>query len=253
MNLDEYERMFRFEDTYWWFVARRHLIATLLGDFSGSNRNLSLLDIGCGTGAMLDELEPFGTVIGADFCEEALGFCKRRGANLGNSYRLCRADARHLPFPPDTFDAVTAMDIIEHIREDDQAITEIARVLKPGGRLFATVPAFMSLWSGHDEALHHFRRYTVPHFRKLATDNGLIIDRISYTVTALFPLIWFFRAISRKIEAAQRAPNPHANLMPFSKPVNSALLAISKVETQMIRHSNLPFGVTVVAVAHKGA
>lgn len=253
MNLDEYERMYRFEDSYWWFVARRHLIATLLGDYSGDNRSMSLLNIGCGTGAMLDELEHFGTVIGADFAEEALGFCKTRGHNLGNKYRLCRADARHLPFAGSSFDTVTAMDIIEHIDKDNLAMTEIARVLKPGGRLFATVPAFMSLWSGHDEALHHYRRYTVPHFRKLTTENGLTIDRISYTVTTLFPFVWIFRLVSRQIEAARKNHSPHANLMPFSKPVNSALLAISKAETEIIRHNNLPFGVTVVAVARKAS
>ena len=82
MNLEEYERMYRFEDNYWWFVARRHLIATLLADLKLPGE-LEILDIGCGTGAMLDELERFGNVVGADFSEEALAFCHKRGARSG--------------------------------------------------------------------------------------------------------------------------------------------------------------------------
>ena len=231
MKHEEYERMYRFEDRYWWFVARRHLITSLLGSHYERTGRLRILDIGCGTGAMLDDLKPFGEVIGADFSPEALQFCVTRGASAG----LARADVRRLPFADESFDVVTAMDIIEHIDDDKAASSEIFRVLKPGGRLLVTVPAFPSLWSEHDEALHHFRRYTAPRLKDLFQRVGLRVDKLSYTVTTLFPLIWVYRQITNLRPKAQVGSEKKANLVNFSWPVNQALLSLSQWETRLVQ------------------
>jgi ubiquinone/menaquinone biosynthesis C-methylase UbiE len=249
MNHEEYERMYRFEDTYWWFVARRHLITSLLEGAYGRDAGLNILDIGCGTGAMLDELAPFGDVTGADFAPEALAFCRQRG----DHYPLTRADVRRLPFADDSFDVVTAMDIIEHIDDDKAASSEILRVLKPGGRLFVTVPAFPSLWSEHDEALHHYRRYTAPHLKDLFQRVGFSVPKLSYTVTSLFPPIWAYRQLSNRLPKRRVNGEKKANLVNFSEPINNALLALSEWESRLVQRANLPFGVTVVCVAQKKA
>ena len=253
MKHEEYERMYRFEDRYWWFVARRHLITSLLQTHYPQDGRLQILDIGCGTGAMLDELVPFGHVVGADYAPEALQFCVTRGVGAD----LARADVRRLPFADASFDVVTAMDIVEHIDDDKAAACEIFRVLRPGGRLLVTVPAFPSLWSEHDEALHHYRRYTVPRLKDLFQRVGLAVDKVSYTVTTLFPAIWAFRQIGnllRPLAARGRADGEKkANLINFSAPVNAALLALSQWETHLVHRQNLPFGVTVVCVARKPA
>ncbi len=247
MKHEEYERMYRFEDRYWWFVARRHLITSLLGTHYPQDGRLQILDIGCGTGAMLDELAPFGHVVGADFSPEALQFCVTRGVGAD----LARADVRRLPFADASFDIVTAMDIVEHIDDDKAAACEIFRVLRPGGRLLVTVPAFESLWSEHDEALHHHRRYTVPHLKDLFQRVGLTVDKVSYTVTSLFPAIWLFRQISNLLPKQRENGEKKANLINFSAPVNAALLSLSQWETRLVHRRNLPFGVTVVCVARK--
>ena len=246
MNHEEYERMYRFEDRYWWFIARRHLITSLLESHYPRGGQLQILDIGCGTGAMLDELKPFGTVVGADFSPEALQFCVTRGAPA----ELARADVRRLPFADGAFDVVTAMDIIEHIDDDKAAASEIFRVLKPGGRLLVTVPAFSSLWSEHDEALHHFRRYTTPRLQDLFQRVGLHVQKISYTVTALFLPIWAYRQLSNMLPK-QRGSEKKANLIHFTGPVNQALLSLSQWETRLVQTVRLPFGVSVVCVAEK--
>lgn len=247
MKHEEYERMYRFEDRYWWFVARRHLITSLLEQQYARDGQTQILDIGCGTGAMLDELKPFGPVVGADFSPEALQFCVTRGAPAA----LARADVRRLPFADGAFDVVTAMDIIEHIDDDKAASSEIFRVLKPGGRLFVTVPAFPSLWSEHDEALHHHRRYTAPRLQDLFQRVGLRVGKISYTVTSLFPPIWAYRQISNLLPKKRKGGEKKANLVNFSGPVNSALLSLSQWETRLVQSANLPFGVSVVCVAQK--
>ncbi len=249
MKHEEYERMYRFEDRYWWFVARRHLITSLLQTYYPRDGRLHILDIGCGTGAMLDELAPFGPVVGADFSPEALQFCVTRGVGAN----LARADVRRLPFADASFDVVTAMDIVEHIDDDKAASCEIFRVLRPGGRLLVTVPAFSSLWSEHDEALHHHRRYTVPRLKDLFQRVGLTVDKVSYTVTTLFPAIWMFRQVSNLLPKQRADGEKNANLIHFSAPVNAALLALSQWETRLVHRRNLPFGVTVVCIARKPA
>jgi ubiquinone/menaquinone biosynthesis C-methylase UbiE len=252
MKHEEYERMYRFEDSYWWFVARRNLIAALLADLRPHASPLKILDIGCGTGAMLDVLAPYGKVVGADFSPEALSFCRSRGERNGNEYNLVRADVRRLPFAENQFDVVTAMDIIEHIDRDKDALLEICRVLAPGGRLFATVPAFASLWSEHDEALHHYRRYRALEFKDVVQRAGLTVEKTSYTLTALFPLVWLFRQAANAARRIRNGHQPQAHLVRFPQPINSALLSLVKAETQIVRRMNLPFGVTVVLVARKG-
>ena len=253
MKHEEYERMYRFEDTYWWFVARRHLIASQLDVFYPRAGNLRLLDIGCGTGAMLDMLAPFGQVVGADFAPQALAFCRARGEEQGRRYPLTRADVRRLPFAADSFDAVTAMDVIEHIDDDKAASAEILRVLKPGGRLFVTVPAYQFLWSEHDEALHHYRRYTAPHLKDVFQRVGFGVPKVSYTVTSLLPPIAAYRLIARGLPRPRENGEKKADLVSVSPRVNAALQALCDWETRLTRRINLPFGVTVVCVAEKPA
>ena len=251
MNHEEYGRMYRFEDTYWWFVARRRLIVSLLDSTYPRDGRLRLLDIGCGTGAMLDMLAPFGDVTGADFAPEALQFCRARGEAQGRAYPLTRADVRRLPFATDSFDAVTAMDVIEHIDDDKAAASEIFRVLKPGGRLFVTVPAYQFLWSEHDEALHHYRRYTAPHLKDVFQRVGFSVPKVSYTVSSLLPPIAAYRLVSHALTGRRRGGEKKADLVQVSPRVNAALESLCAWETRLVGRTNLPFGVTVVSVAEK--
>jgi len=247
MNLEEYERMYRFEDTYWWFVARRDLVLQLIKQAYPGCSDLRILDIGCGTGAMLDNMSGYGDVVGADFSEEALKFCRERNRDTP----LVRSDACRLPFATNTFDVITAMDIVEHIGDDKAAMQEICRVLKPGGRVFITVPAYRSLWSEHDEALHHFRRYTAPQVKDLAHRTGLTVERLTYTVTSLFPAIWLYRQISNRIPKKRAPGEKRADIVQVPAPVNSALLKLLRLENVAARSVKFPFGLTVVCVARK--
>src|SRR5438067_2082644 len=130
MNTEEYERMYRLEDSYWWFVGRHHLVLTFLQKVYGSRTDIAILDIGCGTGAMSQKMEQWGTVVSADFSPLALGYSRRR-----NLTHLCAADAMRLPFRDGSFDVVVALDILEHLPDDAAALREFQRVLKPGGHV----------------------------------------------------------------------------------------------------------------------
>ncbi len=247
MNTAEYERMYRLEDSYWWFVGRHRLIEALLRDrysmAPDQTASRVILDIGCGTGAMSSRLTKWGKVVSADFSPLALQFSRRRGLS-----HLVGADAMKLPFASNSFDALVAMDMLEHLPDDKAALAEFARVLKPGGRVFATVPAYPHLWSEHDVALMHFRRYIRTEMQERFLESGLKIEKLTHTMMTLYPLV----SVQRKFSARKPASeHPQAAMPMVPTPVNSLLTGLLSVENTLARKSGLPFGSTLLCVASK--
>jgi len=245
MEPEEYLKMRRLEDTYWWFVGRRRLVRTLLED--RIPRGGLFLDIGCGTGAMSSDLRAKGEVVSLDFERAALDFVRSRGLP-----HPVQASAEILPFRLDSFDAVTALDVIEHVDDDRAAAREIGRVLKPGGTAVVTVPAFRFLWSEHDIALHHRRRYTAVELRRLLASAGLMVERVSYAMTVLFPVVAVVRLFQRALGSDRKPIEKATTTLPdLPGSMNGLLTGLLAVEARVVRHLDLPFGVSLVAVARK--
>lgn len=245
MEPEEYPKMRRLEDTYWWFVGRRELVRTLLDE--RIPRESRFLDIGCGTGAMSQDLAERGTVTSLDFEHAALDYARTRGLT-----QLVQASAESLPFPDDAFDAVTALDVIEHLDDDHAAAREIRRVLKPGGVAVASVPAFRFLWSEHDVALHHRRRYRIGELRALFRGAGLEVERASYVMTALFPAVAAVRLAQKAMGSDRKTLEAARTTLPdVPGPLNGVLTGLLRAEAQVVRRASLPFGVSLVCVARK--
>jgi len=204
-----------------------------------------VLDIGCGGGATLVMLSQAGRAIGLDRAEEALRLSRSRGR-----FPLVCGTAERLPFADDSFDAVTALDVLEHIPDERAAVAEIARVCARGGLVIITVPAYQSLWSEHDEALDHIRRYRAGAVRKLLRDADLGTLRLSYCITALLPPIFAFRRAQRLLGRAD-GTRPKTALRPLREWPNRLLIGLLALETSWLLRLPLPFGVSVVAVARK--
>ncbi|EKE06755.1 MAG: methyltransferase type 11 [uncultured bacterium] len=161
----EYKKMFEIENNHWWFIAKRKLIKILFKRFLQNieSKDLKSLDVGCGTGAVLKFLQDASyKAKGIDFSDTALRYCKSRGLDV--QYGI----ATKIPMPDNSFDIITALDVVEHIEDDKNVIKELYRVLKPGGICIITVPAHMWLWSYHDVSLHHKRRYSKNSLKQLA-------------------------------------------------------------------------------------
>ncbi len=184
MEQQLYENTYRSEQSHWWFVGRRTLILDQVRRWYPDRTDLAILDVGCGTGLNMKYLARYGQVTGADLSSTALNFCRARG-----HHRLIKAPVEHLPIPDNTFDMVSALDIIEHLDDDVTALREIHRVLKPGGRVFILVPAYMFLWSLQDEISSHRRRYVASQLQRAIVSAGLRVERLTYANTLLFPVI----------------------------------------------------------------
>ncbi len=228
------------EDHYWWFISRRELALTLLDKHLRSSKS-AMLDVGCGTGAVLTELEKRGKAVGVDLSHDALTFSKERGLN-----HLVYANAEQLPFGNAQFDAVISLDTIEHVPDHESAAAEIYRVLKPGGVFVMNVPAFNWLWGPHDVALMHQRRYTTQKVRELLEMQGFQIEKLSYSVFFLFPAV-MLRRLTEKFQKG----DAKVKLPQFSAGTNQLLTKLMRAESRLFQSLNLPWGSSVVCVAQK--
>jgi SAM-dependent methyltransferase len=236
--------MFDLEDTYWWFVARRELVRDLLLRHRRDRGNMRILDVGCGTGATLKMIGDLGAAIGIDASPEALHFCRRRGIES-----LARGTAQALPTGPESVDVVLALDLLEHLQDDRAAAREFARVLRPGGVLIATVPALPELWSEHDEALAHVRRYRAARLRSILSDADFRIERLSYAITGLLAPIALLRLVQRVLPRKRGAPQTAFIVPP--RPINKLLILLLRLERMWLSRFNLPVGVSLVVVARR--
>lgn len=237
----EYERMFRNEDSYWWYVSRRELVVDLV-------RKLPLgpsprfLDIGCGTGATAAALRQFGMVTGVDMSTTALKCCQTRSVS-----NVLQAKAEWLPIEDGSIDVIVATDVLEHLDDDVAAVREFRRVLKPGGHAVLTVPAYQFLWSEHDVALMHKRRYVSDMLRKAVEAGGLRVEKMTYALGFLLPLA-LVRLLKKKPPSDKP---PEAMITPVPAWLNASLVRFQRFETALLRRMNLPWGLSVVAVVRK--
>ncbi len=245
MQEAEYEKMYRFEDTYWWFQGRKSIIFSILDKYMSpdSMKGEKAVDLGCGTGLILSELNSYTLTTGVDFSLLALSFCKKRGIK-----DLVCADVSTLPFKDNSFDLIFALDLLEHIPDDYALMREIHRICRPGGKVMTTVPAYQYLWSEHDEALHHSRRYSKRQFRELITSTGFTPLKLSFCISFMFLPILLFRILQKTLKPNKK-PKTHLIVLPNA--INQLLIKLLEVEAWIVRRVNIPFGVSLLSLAEK--
>jgi SAM-dependent methyltransferase len=243
LDREIYDRMHMLEDRHWWFAARRAILADQIARL-GLPGGATVLEVGCGTGGNLKMLSRFGAVTGLEPDDEARAFAAEKGGApvaAGGLPDGVELDGRR-------FDMVAALDVIEHIEADAEAVGAMAGLLKPGGFLVTTVPAYRWMWSRHDELHHHKRRYRLADYRRLFEGAGLTVRKASYFNTALFTPI----AAIRLLKSALRIEDADEDGMPGAW-LNGLLRRLFGAERFWLRGGGFPFGVSILLIAERPA
>lgn len=229
------------EEAHWWFRGRRDAITTLLERF-GVGRDATIVEIGCSSGRLLSELreQGFQDVTGVEVSLPAA----RRAAADSLSVVLC--DGVQLAFGERCFSTLIASDCLEHIQDDQKALREWFRVVRPGALAIIFVPAFAFLWGHHDVVNHHYRRYTAGALRRKLQEAGWCIEASGYWNSLLLPATSVLRRAQRLLGTR---PSPQRLLAIPPSPVNRALEALLRWENQWL--GAIPFGVSAFAVARR--
>ena len=241
--LHTYPILFEVEESHWWYIGRRRIIASFVKAICDQvkDRRARILDVGCGTGANLVRLSDFGDAEGVDISPDALKFCRERGLN---NVKLGAAET--LPYEDGEFDLVTAFDVVEHMDDDVAGLREMRRVLRPGGRVLLFVPTFMFLWGVQDEVSNHRRRYTMSEFRQVVTAAGFEVERTTYANITFFLPVLLVRKFMRLTGIRTDTENS-INISAF----NRLFGAIFGAERHWLRYLNIPFGVSGLCVARR--
>jgi 2-polyprenyl-3-methyl-5-hydroxy-6-metoxy-1,4-benzoquinol methylase len=239
MDESLYHLHYKQEESHWWFAARSEIVRRIIDQYGNVKPGDTILDIGCGTGAILRELSGKYNVVGIDMSPLAVEYSKKRG--LKNVFQMPVQE-----FPKEKFNVKAAilLDVIEHIDDDVDVLRTARDIVAPDGRVIITVPAHMWMWSSHDVINHHKRRYSKESLLKALDAAGLEPVKLSYYNTLLFPLAAAKKFMDRKrdTEGAHEAVDQPGGF------VNSVFKTIFASEKLLVPHVNLPFGVSLLAV-----
>ena len=243
MDIGIYATEAAIERDHWWFHGRRLLLSRIIRELS-LGPGSAVLDVGTGTGSNLRMLRELGFehVLGLDRSPEAVRFCTEKGLGA-----VGLGDVRALPLRDRQFDLVLATDIIEHVDDDLAALRELARVLKPGGRLLLTVPAFELLWGLQDEVGHHNRRYRLRDLLERVKAAELLPQRQFYFNYLLFLPILIVRRLMRVL------PLPVASEGEINAAwLNRLMTLLFRFDIRSAPRLRPPFGVSALVVAARG-
>lgn len=246
MEKQEYYLMHKLQNKHWWFLGKKKIFLYFWNRYVGqtTNKNIRILDIGCGDGSYINSInqQGFKNTTGIDFAPEAINFCLQD--HLKN---IKMVDIENgLGFIKDqSYEVVLMLDSLEHIENDQLTLSEVNRVLKPGGLCFINVPAYPFLWSYHDKYLHHKRRYLKSQLTQKACRQGLGIKKITYTNIFILPIVVVIRII-------KRLTNSHASDTIKTNPfLNSFLKSLYGAEIALLKLSSLPAGLSLFAILQK--
>ncbi|GAB5560750.1 MAG: class I SAM-dependent methyltransferase [Synoicihabitans sp.] len=190
MNPEEYDKLLRIEKAHWFYAGKRQLARWAIETFGGKQgKSVELLDCGAGTGCFADEVRDDYRVRVLDDHAESLELLRKKFA----AEDIIEGSATSIPVGDGSLDVVTLMDVLEHVEDDQGALGEIHRVLRPEGVLVLTVPALRQLWSKWDECLHHFRRYQREDLIQLFDPEKWEICHLKYVNIFVYPFVWWVR------------------------------------------------------------
>ncbi|MGH2858620.1 MAG: class I SAM-dependent methyltransferase [Solirubrobacteraceae bacterium] len=242
------QAMLAVDDDHWWYRGRRRIIRAELDRLPLAPGG-RVLDAGCGSGRTMQELATHGVVSGIELSDEAVAIARGRAHGEVVQGRL-----EQLPWEDRTFELITCLDVIEHVPDDTVALRELLRVCAPGGWLLVTVPAHQALWSAHDVANHHYRRYSRTMLRAAARASGWELERLTAFNSLLLAPAAAVRVARRRELRHNGASSVSGDLKLGPAWLNGALERPLALEAGWLaRGRTLPLGLSLLAVLRRPA
>lgn len=252
MNLEQFRLHAEVEEKHWWFCGRRRIMRELVHRIAPPARDVTVVDIGCGTGGNIASLAEDYTCFGIDRSEEAIRLARSRFPNVrfvcGSDLDLSEVGGRVRIF--------LLMDVLEHVPDDSVFLSGLLKQLRPGDYLLLTVPADMGLWSPHDVSFGHYRRYDIRQLETLCSAQPVAIRLISYFNARLYPLVKTVRTLSRL--RGRTWGSAGTDLKMPAWPLNGLLKRIFEGEAEALvnlletkRSRGYGFGVSLVALLRR--
>ncbi len=240
MTDDDVVSMADREGSHWWFSAKRGLVTDVLADLDPRSR---VVDVGAGGGALVGDLRALGHRAWA--LDLSPVTARRSRAEHGDALGVV-SDAARLPLRPGAADAITSLDVIEHLDDDVEALEGFYEALRPGGRLVVTVPAYEWAWSEHDARLGHRRRYDADGLRRVLEGAGFTVDRLTHFHSWLVPpAVVVRRTPLGRLVGDQEAASEGGPVMA------RALGGLTRLERAVLGRVDLPVGLSLFGVAHR--
>jgi SAM-dependent methyltransferase len=237
----------RAERHHFWFRGFRQFVRPLVAEAVGHLQSATILDCGCGTGANLVMLGEYGRAFGFDISWEGLQYARGYGQR-----RTAQASITHIPFPDATFDLVTAFDVLYSLSEDQEsaAVLELYRVLRPGGTLIVNVAALRMLRGSHSVFGSELRRSTRRRLRRLLSQYGFDVVRLTYTNFVLFPLMLVVRT-GQRVMGLATPEEAGVDIAIPPAPLNETLAGLLRLEARALRRLDMPIGSSLLCVAQR--
>lgn len=213
--------------------------------FKKRRTNHHILEIGCGTGYNLDELQKWGKVFGIDINQQAVKLAQEKGFNV--VIKNVNKDA----LPKNNFHSICLFDVLEHIENDRKLIQNIFNILNYNGYLFLTVPAYSFLFSSHDKAMNHVRRYNIKKLISILEENGFFIIKKGYWNSLLFFPIFINRMLKKILILINQKDKYKSEVKPLPRILNHIFYKILLFESNLINIVKLPWGLSIFIVAKK--
>lgn len=245
MDAKLYEELHRVEQTHWWFRARRRIVWSLVERYTSgrAGHRLKICELGCGTGGNLVDVADKHDITGIECSPHALALARQK---LGDCVK-CGRLPNEVDLPVGSFDVVLLTDVLEHIEDDAASACTALSLLKPGGIVVATVPAYQWLYSPRDQHHHHFRRYGKRRFAALWCHAAAEMVWLSHYNTLLFAPAAAARLASKFLSNGKEA----GDLAIPARIVNSVLSRAMGSEAHLLGRVPLPFGLSLIAVVQK--
>lgn len=240
MKAEEVRRLALVEETFWWHRGRQRIVRRMLDRYVP--RGARILDVGCGPGGTTLSFCESYRVFGVDASHESTRRARGRGIAVATM------DATRLGVRPRSCDAIVSLDLLEHV-DDESALREMYEALRPGGVLIVTVPAYQFLWSAHDDAVGHLRRYTRGGLRRLVLSAGFELILGAYVMSSILPAAMVVRLAERVVPRPRGGPTTNFRKLP--RIVNAVLERIVGLGPMPLRFVPIPFGLSIALVARR--